>query len=257
MIFHFNYGYNAITDEYFYWTTGETYTSPRCYDIYRIICENGQISTEKTNIDFSTEGYFSYILFTENHVNIVTNECFKQLNLKTLAVENRVNSLFLEDNNSNGCAISFDGKLVAFGDYHTNKIQVFSTETGKLIQEIQTERLHDDYGAHILFIGDTYRIIAAAKTNIEVFDAETGKKIYKINTNGFDYYSSIMMMELLDDKKTLIIAYTGPTIACFNLETGEQNWSNSKLNETYRIGKSNDDQTIFANDDKRILKMSL
>ena len=192
--FHFNYGYNAVTDEYFYWTTGETYTSPRCYDIYRIICENGQISTVKTNIDFSTEGYFSYILFTENHVNIVTNECFKQINLKTLAVERTVNSLFLEDNKSNGCAISADAKLVAFGDYHTNKIQVFATETGKLIQEIQTERLHDDYGAHILFIGNTYRIIATAKTNIEVFDAETGKKIYKINTNGFDYYSSIMMM---------------------------------------------------------------
>ena len=241
---------NHVTNELFYWSSDGNYGGARKYDVYRVFETNGVFDCEKMPIQFETDGYYPSVVFTEKSIYVATPEGLKVLDAKTYAVQSEIKAPFYD--NSNGTAISADGKLVVFGNWQTNEVVVYATETGEKTQTFTVNKLHDSFGAHIQFIGSTYKLLSAADTVFEIWDASAGTQLSKVTCRDI-YGSTIMGMELSSDANYLLMLHTGRMLSVYDLQTEEQVWLQSYVDNMNTACFSKNRDFLYVNNGKRIL----
>ncbi len=240
---------NSLTNELFYWSSDGNYGSARQYDVYRVFETNGVFACEKMPIHFETEGYYPSVVFTAASIVIATPEAYKILDATTYETLSEIKAPFYD--NSNGTAISSDGKLVAFGNWQTNEVVIFDTKTGQQTQTFTVNKLHDSYGAHIQFVGDTYNLLTAADTVFEIWDANSGTSLSKVTCRDI-YGSTIMGMELSSDSNYLLMLHTGRMLSVYDLKTEEQLWLQSYVDNMNTACFSKNRDFLYVNNGKRI-----
>lgn len=244
---------NHLTNEFVYWTTDEDRSQPRTYYLYRIYSENDIFKYEKLPISFQSEGYYTDITFTLEATYIARAEGLLVLDTKSNNVIKEIKCPFYDD--SNGNAISKDGRYVAFGHYDTNKVEVYDTHTSQLVKSFKVTKLHDSHGAHLSFVGDSYKLMSAADSTIEFWDALEGKLLSKINCTGI-YSSTIMDMRLSPNGQYLTTQHTGRMLSVYDLNTNEQIWLESYVDNMDSACFTPDNEWLLYNSGKRINRIA-
>jgi WD40 repeat protein len=258
---HHDYGFtileNKIAGELFYWSSDGVYNKDATtYNLYRVKTENGILAVEKTNVQFSTKGYYSHIVFTATHIYIGSAEELLVLDAITYATIKTIPSPYAGDSDSNGVQISPDGKFVLFADWKTQQVSVINIETSETLHTLAPERCRDGHGAHLLFTNKANEVIFGGDTNISVWDILTNKIKVKIKTNHI-YNSSIMDMQLSPDGRHLALVHTGRIISVYTMATGEQLWLQENLDGLNVCCFAPDSEAVFISNGKGMKKLTV
>ncbi len=246
---------NTERNELFYWSSdGEYKTDGKTYHLYRINTENDTITVEKTEVQFSTKGYYPYIVFRADCIYIGTAAELLVLDAVNFETKKRIKSPYQDDNDSNGVHISPDGKFVLFADWHTQQIAVIAIETEAIVHTLAPEKMRDDFGPHFLSTHNDHEIIIGGKECVTVWNITTGKCLLKIKTDGI-YNSSLMDMQLSPNGNYLALIHTGRVLSCYDMATGEQFWRKSNVDGLNCCCFAPDSGSLFISIDKGMQKV--
>jgi WD40 repeat protein len=258
---HHDYGFtileNKIAGELFYWSSDGVYDKDATtYNLYRVKTENGILAVEKTDVQFSTKGYYPHIVFAATRIYIGSAEELLVLDAMTFATIKTIPSPYAGDSSSNGVQISPDGKFVLFADWKTQHITVINTETDKTLHVLEPEQMRDDFGPHFLFTNTANEVIIGGKENVTVWDIYTKKIMLKIKTKHI-YNSSIMDMQLSPDGKYLALIHTGRIISVYDMASGEQLWLHDSVDGLNACCFAADSTSVFISNGNGMKKLTV
>lgn len=165
---------------------------------------------------------------------------------------------------SKGVAVSFDGKLVAFGT-RSNSIDVCDLE-----QDLRLSELDGHYGSvnDIVFIPDTRRLVSCSHDQtIRIWDYVNGKCLYVLE----GHKSPVVGIQLIQNGRVLVSCGVDGTVITWNPSTGKrlQEFSDSEtessdaalheyLDERTSFSVSSDGQyAVTASNDSRVRHITM
>ncbi len=251
----FKFLLNAATNNYYFWGTEGEWTEEKTYYIQEISFADGVLSVVKTGANFTTKAYFPHIAVTKERICIVTDSVFTVLNAETKEIAEQHKGINKTDPN-NGAFVTADTRYGLFGEWHSQHIKVFDSETEKTLHTLKTESIRDDFGMHYLEIPNTRNIIVGGKQNIAIWDILKNKKILQFRVQNV-YDASIIDMKLSPDGKYLVVFYAGLVMAMYTVENGEQIWGKQDMEGTITFAFTSNSQTLYISKAKTIAKLDV
>ncbi len=216
------------------------------------ILPDSELKVEDFNFKFRSIGYFRDYIFTEKEVLVGNSNSLLIFDRHTKTLIRELKGPWTD--NSNGISISQDGKLVVFGNWETNEVQVYSVSDGVLLKSFTVPKLHDQHGPHLKFLPDSKTLYVAANLQAGLWDVKTGKLIREIKVKDI-YQCNVMQTVFSRDGQYMLCFYTGLHLALFRISDGEQLWIKTNADGLHGFCFSADAKTVYHSVGMNILQL--